>query len=258
MLPPNLPLVEPTETPAADLAFPEPLDLFFEGFTPEAFAILERLRERPHIEQYREEKEGIQRYIQAPFKRYRDDLVVNWVLPNRLDFETEKNVFARILKNDFGAGGSHHHLWMSFYRPGRRRLTDVQISHGISPDGFTVGLFAGEYAKDVFREAKGRIEAEPERFSRPRQHTAGRGGRGDSPPTAVPERVARRTSTTSLWQPYQSVWTRQRRCGSARCSRAKGVLAWEGTLVQHALEKVRALWPLYRFIAAPGQAGRPV
>ena len=256
MLSSNLPLVEPTEILAADLAFPEPLDLSFEGFTPEAFAILERLRERPHIEQYREEKEGIQRYIQAPFKRYRDDLVVNWVLPNRLDFETEKNVFARILKNDFGAGGSHHHLWMSFYRPGRRRLTDVQISHGISPDGFTVGLFAGEYAKDVFREAKGRIEAEPERFLGPVNTRLEEGawrfssysGAGkrraqnvhDEPLAALPERMDK---AKALW--LRTVLPRER------------VLAWEGMLVQHALEKVRDLWPLYRFIAAPGQTGRP-
>ena len=118
---------------------PEPLDLTFEGFAPEAFAILERLRDEPHIAQYRKEKAGIKRYITEPFKRFRDDLVVNWVLPNRLDFETEKNVFSRLLKNDFGAGGCHHHLWMAFYRPGRRRLTDVQLAPCITPDGFTMG-----------------------------------------------------------------------------------------------------------------------
>ena len=247
---PDLPLAEPTETPAADLAFPEPLDLSFEGFGPEAFAILDRLREHPHIEQYREEKEGIQHYIQQPFKRYRDDLVVNWVLPNRLDFETEKNVFARILKNDFGAGGSHSHLWMAFYRPGRKRLTDVQISHGISPEGFTIGLFVGEYAKDVFRKAKKRVEAEPERFlglvNERLEEGAWRlsaySGAGksrvqnvhDEPLAALPERMDK---AKALW--LRTVLPREK------------VLAWEGTLVQHALEEVRTLWPLYRFVAAP-------
>ena len=250
MLTLNLPLIEPTQTPAADLVFPEPLDLSFKGFGPEAFAILERLREHPHIEQYRQEKEGIRRYIQAPFKRYRDDLVVNWVLPNRLDFETEKNVFARILKNDFGAGGSHHHLWMAFYRPGRKRLTDVQISHGISPEGFTVGLFAGEYAKGIFREAKGRIEGEPERFLGLVNALLEKGawrffsysGAGksqvrdvsDAPLAALPERIGK---AKALW--LRTVLPREQ------------VLAWEGNLVRHALAVVQDLWPLYRFVAAP-------
>ena len=130
------------------------LDLRFTGFTPEAFAVLERLRRHPHIEQYRAEKEAIAAHITAPFKAYRDDLVVNWVLPNHLPFETEKNVFSRLLKNDFGAGGCHHHQWMAFYRPPLRRLTDVQLSHSLYPDGFVFGLYMGEYAKALFRDAK--------------------------------------------------------------------------------------------------------
>lgn len=130
------------------------LSLRFEGFTPDTFSVLQRLRERPHIEQYRAERETIRQHITAPFKAYRDDLVVNWVLPNRLPFETEKNVFSRLLKNDFGAGGCHHHQWMAFYRPPRRRLTDVQLSHSVYPDGFTFGLYLGEYAKGLFREAR--------------------------------------------------------------------------------------------------------
>jgi hypothetical protein len=129
-------------------------DVTFEGFSPAAFALLERLRQHPHIEQYRKEKTELKEVVQEPFKRYRDDLVVNWVLPNALGFETERNVFSRILKNDFGAGGCNHHLWMSFYRPGRRRLTDLQLAHSISPHGFTVGLFVGSNAKRLLRQVR--------------------------------------------------------------------------------------------------------
>ena len=152
------------EDDAAAWFIPDPLDLSFEGFAPEAFAILERLRAEPHIEQYRKEKDGIKRYITEPFKRFRDDLVVNWVLPNRLDFETEKNVFSRLLKNDFGAGGCHSHLWMAFYRTGRRRLTDAQLAPCITPDGFTTGLFIGAYMTDLLKQAKHNIAADPARF----------------------------------------------------------------------------------------------
>ena len=120
---------------------PEPLSLTFDGFPDEGWDALERLRAEPHIGRYQEEKAVLDRAVTAPFKRYRDDLAVNWVLPNGLPFETEKNVFSRILKNDFGRGGSHSHLWMAFYRPPRKRLTDIQLSHAVYPDAFRWGLY---------------------------------------------------------------------------------------------------------------------
>ena len=156
----------PAAGPAEELTVRAPLDLSFEGWTPDAFEMLERLRENPHIEQYRKEKESgaLEQHLKAPFKRYRDDLVVNWVLPSRLDFETEKNVFSRLLKNDFGAGGCHHHKWLAFYRPGLKRLKDVQISHSLSPRGMTVGLYVGAYAKDLLAQAQARIGQAPQRY----------------------------------------------------------------------------------------------
>jgi len=123
------------------LVLPDVLDLTFQGFSVEAFQLLDRLQANPHIEQYKVEREGIRHWLTAPFQSYRDDLVVNWVLPNQLPFETERNVFSRLLKNDFGAGGCHHHLWMSFYRIGESRLRDVQLVHNLSPEGFTLGLY---------------------------------------------------------------------------------------------------------------------
>ncbi len=124
--------------------------LSFEGYRPEAFETLARLRREPHVARYRLEKENLRRFVHEPFGRYRDDLALNWVIPNRLPFETEKGVFSRILKNDFGAGGSHFHLWMAFYRPPRKRLTDVQLSHAVYPDKCTVGLYVGAYAQGLF------------------------------------------------------------------------------------------------------------
>ncbi|MFQ5569422.1 MAG: hypothetical protein ACE5G0_07085 [Rhodothermales bacterium] len=223
---------------------PEPLDLTFEGFASEAFAILERLRHQPHIEQYRKEKEVIDQYLIAPFKRYRDDLVVNWVLPNRLDFETEKNVFSRLLKNDFGAGGCHHHLWMSFYRPGWRRLTDVQLSHSITPDGFEVGLFVGGYAKDLIKNARTSIQASPTEFlslllslGHGTFYFAYGSGKGrvrrkiDLPLASLPDNLGK----------SDAIWIR-RSFGRA------DVVAWKSELVRQALETLRVLWPIYQFV----------
>lgn len=126
----------------------------FPGFSEATFAVLDRLKARPHIEQYRREKAAIEAHLTRPFKAYRDDLVVYWVLPEGLNLETERNVFSRLLKNDFGAGGCHHHQWLSFYRPGYRRLTDVQLAHSLSPRGLTLNLFVGAYGTAVLAEAR--------------------------------------------------------------------------------------------------------
>lgn len=149
--------VDPVEQSKDDLLVPDSFDRSFEGWSSDVFEMLDRLRAEPHIDQYEKEKPGITTQLKDPFRRYRDDLVVNWVLPNRLGFETERNVFSRLLKNDFGAGGCHDHLWMAFYRPTTRRLEDVQITHRVSPDGFAVGLYVGAYATDLLKKAKRRI-----------------------------------------------------------------------------------------------------
>ena len=154
----------PPAVPADDLHVPEAPDRSFEGWTPAAFDLLDRLRAEPHIDQYKQEKPGVTDDLKDPFRRYRDDLVVNWVLPNRLGFETEKHVFSRLLKNDFGAGGCHDNLWMSFYRPHTRRLEDVQITHRVSPDGFAVGLYVGAYATDLLQQARTRIHDAPSTY----------------------------------------------------------------------------------------------
>lgn len=151
--------VTPPACPVEEMHRPASLDRSFEGWSPAVFEMLDRLRAEPHIDQYETEKPGITDHLKDPFRRYRDDLVVNWVLPNRLDFETERHVFSRLLKNDFGAGGCHDHLWMSFYRPETRRLEDVQITHRVSPDGFAVGVYVGAHATDLLRQAKDRIRS---------------------------------------------------------------------------------------------------
>lgn len=242
-------LVEPTTVPVEKLVHPDPLDLSFDGFSNEAFAILERLREHPRIEQYRQEKAGIEKHIKEPFRSYRDDLVLNWVLPNRLRFETEKHVFSRLLKNDFGAGGCHHHKWMAFYRPGRRRLTDLQITHSLFPHSFRVGLFVGGYGKDLLEQARDRIDEDSARFLAlvnplldeegwKLYYERGSGKNAEKhwhtePMAAVPEGIYKASS----------IWIR-------RFFDRDDVLERKDAIVAGALKTVRAVWPLYRFLGA--------
>lgn len=245
--PPDIIRRPPAEVPAEALQRPEVFDLRFEGFTEEAFAILRRMRANPHIAQYHAEKEGVRQHLTEPFKRYRDDVVVNFVLPNRLDFETERNVFSRLLKNDFGAGGAHHHLWMAFYRPGRRRLTDLQLSHSIHPDHFSVGLFVGAQMRAVRRAVRARLDASPEAFlaalnpllQNKKLRYRGGAGKGrrvevlDAPLDALPE----------AFLAAEDFWVETR-------FPAADVVRWGADLVPRAVDALHTLWPLYRFLAA--------
>lgn len=135
----------------AHVELPSEPRIEFPGFDEDAFRLLDRLRERPTILEYQKLKADLDASIMAPFKLYRDDLVVNFVLPNGLPLETERNVFSRFPKNDFGAGGAHSHLWFSFYRIGSKRLTDLQLVHSLSSDSFTVGLYLNRRMRGPWR-----------------------------------------------------------------------------------------------------------
>ncbi|MDX1530553.1 MAG: hypothetical protein R3362_03425 [Rhodothermales bacterium] len=239
---------------ATSFVTPDPLQLQFEGFAPEAFAALERLRARPHVEQYRSDKAALKRYVQAPFGVYRDDLVLNWVLPNRLPFETERNVFSRLLKNDFGAGGAHGHLWMAFYRPPRRRLTDVQLSHSVYPDGFVFGLYCGDYAKGLFRPALAAMQEDEGRALDLLNGLIRQGYTFTYAPT-IRKSLDSPTFTEALaalpedLRRAKGMWVRKR-------MPREEVLALGPRLVERAISAQAELWPLYRWWAgADGGVG---
>jgi hypothetical protein len=240
-LPPGL---EPLAEPPLSLVRPSRFDLRFEGFSPYAVAVLERLRAHPHIEQYQKDRDAIRAHVQEPFKRYRDDLALNWVIPNRIPFETERGVFSRILKNDFGAGGSHHHLWMSFYRTGLKRLADYQLAHSLDPDGFTVGLFTGDMHRARFKAVKERIAREPQTFLDLVRPVLAQGGwqfgikfgsdreivRLFDPPDAVPSEIGR----------SHAIWLRRTLPIAEVVEAGPQVVVW-------AVDQLHACWPLYLF-----------
>ncbi|HYE57967.1 MAG TPA: hypothetical protein VD948_05655 [Rhodothermales bacterium] len=224
-----------------------PPDHSFEGFSEDAFAVLEALRQAPHVEAYRREKARIDAAVMGPFRRYRDDLVVNSVLPSSLPWETEKNVFSRLLKNDFGAGGCHHHIWLSFYRMGRRSLTDPQLVHSLDPDGFTVGLYAGDHYGDYFARLKARVASEPTVFASllsellgtPGFHAyAYTGGGASEARHDVPDADA----AVALLPRARGFWVRTRVA-------PPDVLTLGPSLVPRALDAVDAVWSLYRYYA---------
>jgi hypothetical protein len=238
MDPAAIPIGLPAVLPAARFR-----DVRFEGFRPEAFDILERLREEPHVERYRQEKEAVARHLNAPFRRYRDDLVANAILPLRIGLETERNVFSRLLKNDFGAGGCRHHLWMAFYRPGRTRLRDVQWAHSIHPDSFCVSVYVARHLGEAFRQARDRIAAAPDVFLETVNEALLRGGITLEAEVAGTKNVW----TAPLADPPEGLH-RLQAIDLAACLGREEVVAAGPDLVEWAWEASRALWPFYHFL----------
>lgn len=230
------------------MQLPRQLDLHFPGFTADAFAVLERLRSNPRIEQYREEKGDIDLHVMEPFRKFRDDLVVNLVLPNHLALETERNVFSRLLKNDFGAGGCNSHVWMSFYRPDRTRLTDLQPFHGIDPDGFYSGLHVGGRDRAVLRAMHEAIAADPDGILKELNELLRAGGwtlevEGGSG-------ASRRRFETSREIVQLPPMTRTSTLSIYRSVTAPEVIDLGSRLVAKSAEAMVAVWPMYeRFVA---------
>lgn len=232
--------IAPSEVGA--LIVPDDPDVTFGGFDREAFALLERLRAHPHIEQYRNDKAGIREHIKEPFKAYRDDVVVNLVLPNRIDLETERNVFSRLLKNDFGAGGCHHHFWFSFYRPNRTRLTDIQLVHSLRPSGLRIAVFAGKQADDAFQQALRIVWNDPDRCMELIHTLQDTGGytftsyRREC--TRHTERLERLPADMQLVDGF----------ALHRTLEAEEVVRLGGRIIPEVLACIAQLWPVYRFL----------
>ena len=246
-MPAPIPDLPPLPTAAPPFRRPDPLDLTFDGFPDEGWAALERLRAEPHIGCYQQEKDVLDRAVTAPFKRYRDDLALNWVIPNGLPFETEKNVFSRILKNDFGRGGSHSHLWMAFYRRPRKRLTDIQLSHAVYPDAFRWGLYVGDYAKGLFPSARARMvddEAGALAVLNPLLADGYRlaFARHVSKPDGHPEFSEPLDALPDGFGRAKGIWVQKR-------IPRQEAQALGGGLVARAIDEQERLWPLYTFWA---------
>ncbi len=114
-------------------------------FSPRTFSLLAGIRDNPTMQFYNAHKEEFHSEVEAPFQR-----VVRTVA-ERLDprvkqlMETEKGIFSRFRKNDFGLGGAWPHYWSAFYPRGSKRKDDAQLSVFLNANALEYGFFIGEY-----------------------------------------------------------------------------------------------------------------
>ncbi len=122
-------------------------------FTRRTFELLEGLHRTPKRDYYIAHKAEFQQYVEQPFKDFFARVVSALPQPVVDRMETEKNVFARIPKNDYGRGGAWGFYWGALYPQDGKRIEDAQLyillDHECLRYGFSIGRY-GDERRDTF------------------------------------------------------------------------------------------------------------
>ena len=116
------------------------------AFTNETFALLAGIAATPTAGFYLDHKLDLKVHVEQPLQRLMLGASARLPAVFRERMETERGLFSRFLKNDFGRGGAWSHYWGAFYPKGSRRLADVQLAVGIHADLLQVSFYIGDYA----------------------------------------------------------------------------------------------------------------
>jgi len=119
-----------------------------ERLTQQAFDLLKGLSDNPNRAYYTEHQADFKRWVEVPFQdlMHRVISLLPKLIINRM--ETEKRLFSRILKNDFGRGGAWPFYWGALYPIGGKRIEDAQLALVVKHDRLNAGFFIGEYGSD--------------------------------------------------------------------------------------------------------------
>lgn len=118
-------------------------------FDEDSFRILEGLQLDPtqkYLDKYHVE---IKESVQIPFQTLMKALIGRLNPDVSKLMETEKGVFARFQKNDFGQGGAHEWYWGAFYPKGSKRINDAQLLLTINKDAVQFGFWIADNAHHV-------------------------------------------------------------------------------------------------------------
>jgi len=117
-------------------------------FAEKTFKLLEQLHNNPTRIFYQEHIEEFKESLEDPFQKLFHQVATLLPLSITQAMETEKGVFSRIPKNDFGKGGAWDFYWGAFYPKGGKRISDAQLFMWINRDRLEFGFYIGEYGID--------------------------------------------------------------------------------------------------------------
>jgi 5-methylcytosine-specific restriction protein B len=118
------------------------------AFSSEAFEILVGLHENPTKAYYQEHKDRFQALVETPFQQLFQAVVSRLPDPILQAMETERQVFSRIPKNDYGRGGAWPFYWGALYPKGGNRTRDPQLALSLNHDHLEAGFYIGDYGSE--------------------------------------------------------------------------------------------------------------
>ena len=127
------------------------------AFSARTFELLAGLTENPSKAFYDDNREDLAAYLEKPFKRLLQSVPEELTPPMLEVLETERNIFSRILKNDYGRGGAWDHYWGAFFPKDQKRIAAAQLFAGINRNRFEWGFYVGEYADQASAAFLGQV-----------------------------------------------------------------------------------------------------
>ncbi len=117
-------------------------------FSSKTFDLLAKLHEQPVLTFYEEHSDEFKAVVEGPLQALMQG-VAERLPPQMLEvLETEKRLFSRIAKNDYGKGGTWDFYWGAFYPKGGKRTADPQLFIWINREVLGFGFYVGEYGPD--------------------------------------------------------------------------------------------------------------
>lgn len=113
-------------------------------FTAETFEMLAKMSADPLADTYHLNKEAIKKTVEAPLQTLLREAAATLPKPMADYLETEKKIFARFLKNDYGQGGAWDYYWGALYPKGGKRTSDAQLFVWINKDRLEFGFYTGD------------------------------------------------------------------------------------------------------------------
>ncbi|MEZ0394538.1 MAG: DUF2461 family protein, partial [Desulfurococcaceae archaeon] len=127
----------------------------------QGFELLQGLAAEPTKAFYDAHLEEFNDHLLQPFRELLKGVADTLPQPMKEVLETEKRLFSKIPKNDYGRGGAWDFYWGAFYPKGGSRIKDGQLFVTVKADSLKVGFAVSDYGES----SKERLRANCTRHS---------------------------------------------------------------------------------------------
>ncbi len=118
-------------------------------FSARTFELLSSVASTPTMDFYRSHRDAFVADLEKPFQSFLRHIADDLPEAMRASLETEKNLFSRIPKNDYGRGGAWPYYWGALYPKGGHRTRDAQLFIYVDDQTLNYGFYVGEYGAEA-------------------------------------------------------------------------------------------------------------